>query len=830
MPTDKPAGAPAAKREGPAAKPSARKAKAKKKTKKKKKAAGKAARTPASKQATGEGPKAGPRRALVVVESPAKARTVKKYLGKGYVVKASVGHVKDLPKSRMAVDIEHGFAPQYETIRGKSKVLKEIKDAARDADVIYLAPDPDREGEAIAWHIAQELGKKHAGHTFRILFHEITQRAVLEAVAAPMPLNQRKFESQQTRRILDRLVGYQISPILWEKVRRGLSAGRVQSVAVRLVVEREAEIRAFIAEEYWSVTAELQKEHGQAGEKAFFAPVVRHRGEKFRPNNEAQAHAAVAAVQQAQLTIASVKKSERRRRPLAPLITSKLQQEAAGRLRYTAKRTMMLAQQLYEGIELGDEGSVGLITYMRTDSTRLSNDAITDVREFIGREFGNEYLPVAPVEYRNKKNAQDAHEAIRPTSTAYPPERVKAHLSPEQFNLYSLIWRSFVACQMEPAVYSQITALLEAGEYELRASGSTLLFPGFLRAYEGLSENAEADAASDSEDNDAKRPLPMLNDGDAIATLSVVPKQHFTQPPPRFSESTLVRELEESGIGRPSTYATILSTIVTRGYVEKVEGRFFPTELGLLVTELLLASFPAVLDVAFTAEMERQLDEVETGEVDWVRLLNDFYFGGFAESIERAKEAMRDVKREEVPTDHVCDKCSKTMMKKWGRNGSFLACEGYPACRNTRDYKRLPDGTIELVPELTTDEKCRLCKGGMVVKRGRYGQFLACQTYPECKGTRPMSIGVDCPNKCGNYLSERSSKRGRTFYGCAGFPACTFALWDRPIAGTCPMCSSPYLVRKYSKRDGVTIKCPNKECGYLRDPELDDQDARAVAS
>jgi DNA topoisomerase-1 len=831
-----PVAAPAPKK---AAKKTASKKKASKKKAskaKKKTAKAKATKKTASKKAGGGAesaaeatPKRRSARALVVVESPAKAKTVKKYLGAGYVVKASVGHVKDLPKSRIAVDIEHDFAPQYETIRGKSKVLKEIKDAAKEADLILLAPDPDREGEAIAWHIADELGAKDRARTYRILFHEITKRAVQEAVDAPRALDRLKFESQQARRVLDRLVGYQISPILWDKVRRGLSAGRVQSVAVRLVVEREAAVRAFVAEEYWSVQASLRRA-GHDG--AFFAQVVRKGDDKFRPQNEQEAEAARAAIDGHTLKVDGLKQSERRRKPSAPLITSKLQQEAAGRLRYTAKRTMMLAQQLYEGIELGEEGSVGLITYMRTDSPRLSKDAIADVRAHIEQRYGKDHLPDAPIEYKSKKSAQEAHEAIRPTSMAYPPERVQPYLTPEQFKLYSLVWRTFVACQMQPAIYEQSSATFRQGEYELRASGSRLLFAGFLAAFEGAEANAEAaerDGEGEGDGHNKDATLPPLAEGSTVEVAEVLPKQHFTQPPPRFSESSLVRELEEKGIGRPSTYATILSTIVTRGYVEKVEGRFFPSELGLLVTDLLLASFPKVLDVAFTAAIEAQLDEVETGEVDWVKLLGDFWFGGVQASLERAKIEMRDVKREEIPTDHKCDKCGKTMMQKWGRNGSFLACEGYPECRNTRDYKRTTDGTLELLPEPKTDLRCPSCDGPMVVKRGRFGQFLACETYPECKGTRPISIGVDCPARCGSYLSERRSKRGRTFYGCAGYPNCTFVSWDRPIAGSCPLCKAPYLLRKYSKKDGVTIRCSDKTCGYTRDPELDDEDARAVS-
>ncbi|MBE7190814.1 DNA topoisomerase, partial [Jatrophihabitans endophyticus] len=492
------------------------------------------------------------------------------------------------------------------------------------------------------------------------------------------------------------------------------------------------------------------------------------------------------------------------------------------------------AQQLYEGVELGDEGSVALITYMRTDSTRVSPGAAEEARQWVAATYGADHLPDEPPVYRSKKAAQDAHEAIRPTSLAYPPERVKAHLTPEQYKLYALVWRFYCASQMVPAVYAQVGVDVEAGDYALRATGSQLIFAGYLAVHQDVRLGAADEAPEEAVDAEAsggtaQEQLLALRAGQALTLQQLTPAQHFTQPPPRFSESTLVRELEECGIGRPSTYATILSTIVTRGYVLKDEGRFFPTELGLLVTELLTASFPQVLDVAFTAAMEEKLDDVETGSVDWVQLLHEFYFGGFADALERAKVEMRDVKREETPTDHACTDCGQTMLLKWGRNGSFLACSGYPDCRNTRDYVRRPDGTLEVVPEVRTDARCPTCSGEMVVKRGRFGQFIACANYPACKGTRPMSIGVDCPSACGSYVAERRSKRGRTFYGCAGYPNCTFVSWDRPVAGPCPSCGASYLLRKYSRKDGVTIRCPDKACGYTRDPELDDADARAVA-
>lgn len=766
-------------------------------------------------------------KALVVVESPAKARTIKKYLGPDYVVKASVGHIKDLPKSKLSVDIDNGFTPNYEVIRGKRKVLNEIKEAARNAEQILLAPDPDREGEAIACHIHQELGKRYQAITKRIVFNEITEKAIRAAVDSPQDLQMARYNAQQARRILDRLVGYHISPILWDKVRRGLSAGRVQSVAVRLVVEREQSIRAFVSEEYWTIECTLR---GQSP-PAFVATVVKEHDKKFNPRTAAAAESATTVLSTAEFHCVQCTKRQRRRRARAPLITSTLQQDAASRLRFTAKRTMMIAQQLYEGVELGDEGAVALITYMRTDSTRVSTEALEAVRGHIRSSFGDAYLPAAANTYKSKKSAQEAHEAIRPTALENPPEKVRRFLNRDQYQLYLLIWRAFVASQMVPAVCDQTTLDIVAAPYGLRATGSTMTFPGFLAAWEGYAATAPGSEQADADKPEAKdKLLPPINEGDHLACDAVSPQQHFTQPPPRFSESTLVKELEDKGIGRPSTYAAILSTVVARAYVIKEEDRFQPTELGELITTLLLESFPQVLDVEFTARMEDALDEVENGATDWQLLLKDFYFGGFKEACTTAAEQMRNVKREEIPTEHQCKLCGETMLIKWGRNGSFVACKGYPKCRNTGEYKRGDDGTIEILPEKATEQRCPECTMVMVVKRGRYGEFLACTSYPECKGTRPISIGVACPEGCGGYVAERRSGRGRVFYGCSSYPECTFACWSRPVPGPCPACQHNYLVRKYSKRDGVRIKCPTKECPYERDPELDDDDQKAVVS
>ncbi|KFE62124.1 type I DNA topoisomerase [Hyalangium minutum] len=757
---------------------------------------------------------------LVVVESPAKAKTIKKYLGSGYTVKASVGHIKDLPKSKIGVDVEHDFQPEYHVIKGKEKVLNELKKVAKNVDRVFLATDPDREGEAIAWHIHEELGHKDAQ---RVLFNEITKKAIQEAIAQPRQLNQESYDSQQTRRILDRLVGYQISPLLWKKIRRGLSAGRVQSVAVRLICEREESIKAFVPEEYWTLDALLE---GPAGPPPFKAKLSKVDGKKVELKDRATTDGLVAELQGADFSVAKVDRKERRRNAPAPFITSKLQQEAANRLSFTAKKTMTLAQKLYEGVPLGEEGQTALITYMRTDSTRLSDDAVKAVREFIGSKYGVESLPPEPVQYKSKKSAQDAHEAIRPVSLEYPPERVRPFFEAmgeeDMFRLYELIWNRFVACQMMPAVYDQTSADITAGRATFRASGSTLKFPGYLAVYgasltpEEESEKEKAKAAGEEGAEDATGELPVLNDGDKIRLNKLLNEQHFTQPPPRFSEATLVKELEEQGIGRPSTYAAILSTIQDKKYVEKLEGRFRPTDLGQMTNEMLVKHFPKEMDVAFTANLEEKLDQISEGGANWKAVLQDFY-GPFKETLEKAEAEMRDVKREEIKTDIACEKCGNVMVIKFGKMGHFLACSNYPECKNTKDFKRDAEGKIVIVEEETTDEKCENCGKPMVIKRGRFGRFLACSGYPECKTSKPISIGVNCPECKQGYLTERRSGRGKIFFGCNRYPDCKFAAWDRPLAETCPSCQSPYLLQKFSKRDGAYVACPNKECDYRRE-------------
>jgi DNA topoisomerase-1 len=752
-------------------------------------------------------------RYLVVVESPAKAKTIKKYLGSGYAVKASVGHVKDLPKSKMGIDVEHDFRPEYHVIPSKEKALGELKKAAVGAEQVFLATDPDREGEAIAWHLHEELRHPNA---VRVLFNEITKKAIQEAIAHPHELDQAMYDSQQTRRILDRLVGYQISPLLWKKVRRGLSAGRVQSVAVRLIVEREREIKAFVPVEYWTLEAELEGN----SPPPFRARLAKLDGKKAEVPDQATADALLEELRRADYRVAMVERRERRRNAPAPFITSKLQQEAANRLHFTAKKTMTLAQRLYEGVELGDEGQTALITYMRTDSVRLSDDAVKAAREYIAATYGKEALPDEPVVYRSRKSAQDAHEAIRPVSMEWPPERVRSFLEPDMARLYELIWNRFVACQMKPAVYDQTTVEISAGRATFRAAGSILKFAGYLAVY-GMAPTTEEESEAQKAGEEARSDegtvqLPELAEGDRLRLVGqgLVPEQHFTQPPPRFTEASLVKELEEDGIGRPSTYASILSVIQDKKYVEKIEGRFHPTELGTITTEELVKHFPHEMDVSFTAGMEERLDQISEGEADWRRVLRDFY-DPFQATLAKAEQEMRDVKREEIPTDVNCEKCGKMMAIKWGKMGRFLACTGYPDCKNTKDFKEV-DGKVVPVEEEPTDETCEKCGRPMVIKRGRFGRFMACSGYPECKTSKPLSIGVACPTCKVGYLTERRSRRGKIFFGCNRYPDCTFAAWDRPLPEACPKCASPYLLQKYSKRDGARIVCPNKECDYTR--------------
>jgi DNA topoisomerase I len=754
---------------------------------------------------------------LVVVESPTKVRTIKKYLGSDYNVAATVGHIKDLPSKDLGIDIDNNFTPQYRTIPGKSKVLSQLKSAAGDATDIYLAPDPDREGEAIAWHTSEVLKKK--GRTFhRVLFHELTKKAILESMTKAKDMDRDKYEAQQARRILDRLVGYQISPLLWRKVKGGLSAGRVQSVAVRIICDRERAIQAFTPVEYWSITANLK---GKVP-PVFAAKLVRKNGEKIEIPDEATATGILRDLEAAPFILDKIVRRTTRRNPLPPFITSKLQQEAIQKLRFSAKKTMMVAQQLYEGIDLGPGEPVGLITYMRTDSTRIADEAAQEALALINERFGKEYAIAKPRFFKNKNKAQDAHEAIRPTSVYHTPDQVKPYLSKDQLVLYTMIWQRFVASQMAQALIDQKTLSITAGDYTFTASGSSIKFPGFLALYQTADDEAES--------NKKSQPLPELVEKSPLELLGIDPKQHFTQPPPRFSEASLVKELEENGIGRPSTYAAILSTIRGKGYVELIKRYFKPTELGFIVNDLLIANFPEILDVEFTARLETDLDRVEQAEVEALTILKQFY-GPFSRKLAEAGESMLSVKGVGMPTDLTCPLCKKKPLRiKMGKNGHFLACSGYPECTYSSDYERDEKGGIAPVAPVqseATDKVCELCGKPMVVKRGRYGDFLACTGYPECKHTQSLnsgpnakSTGVACPEKgCDGEVVEKSSKRGKIFFGCNRYPKCSFASWDRPVATPCPICGHAYMVEKTTKRDGTMHVCPNRDCRHKQAPD-----------
>lgn len=757
-------------------------------------------------------------KSLIIVESPSKAKTINKYVGRKYTVMASVGHVKDLPKKTLGVDIEDGFEPEYVVIAGKQTILNNIKKEAKKAERIFLAPDPDREGEAIAFHIAQELNGD-SGRIFRVLFNEITERGIREAMSHPGKIDQQKVDAQQARRILDRIVGYKLSPLLWDKVRRGLSAGRVQSVAVRLICEREKERQAFVSEEYWSVTAQLEGRNPPP----FSARLIEIGKKEAKISDGSAANRAVEALRGETFRVRKIEKKERKRNPLPPFITSRLQQEASRKLRFTAKRTMMIAQQLYEGVELGPEGPMGLITYMRTDSTRIAQEAIDEARRFVVSHLGEDYLPAKPQIYSNKKRTQDAHEAIRPTSSARTPESVRAYLSKDQYELYKLIWYRFVACQMAPAELEVTKVDIEAGTYLFRANGSVVKFAGFTALYREAHDDKTIEEKSaepePDKDQDGENELPVLEEGETLRLEDLASKQHFTQPPPRYTEALLIKDLEEKGIGRPSTYHTILSTIVDRKYVEKEAGRLYPTDLGSTVNELLVEHFPDLLNVQFTARMENELDEVEEGEKPWVETVQEFY-QPFSERLTKAKKEMRDVKREEIPTEIVCEKCSRNMVIKWGRHGRFLACPGYPDCKNTKEFVE-EGGKVRVVEKQSeVMEKCPNCEHPLVVKTGKFGKFLACSDYPTCKFTKAMGTGVRCTQEgCDGELVVKRTRRGKAFYGCSRYPKCTFALWDRPISKACPQCAAPFLVEKYSKKTGPMVACINKECGYRESDE-----------
>ncbi|OGW37781.1 MAG: DNA topoisomerase I [Nitrospirae bacterium RBG_13_39_12] len=757
---------------------------------------------------------------LVIVESPAKAKTIHKILGKDFTVKASIGHVKDLPAKDLGVDIENKFTPHYVVIPGKEKIIRELKKASKEADKVYLAPDPDREGEAIAWHIAYEISDKKSKSSnekiYRIIFNEITERAVREAIKNPEKIDMNKVDAQQARRILDRLVGYGLSPLLWRKVRRGLSAGRVQSVAVRLIVDREREIEEFKSEEYWSINAEFEG----SLPPSIWARLYRINEQSTTdnrfliPNGEA-ASTIVDDLKGKEFVLDKIERKQRKRMPFPPFITSTLQQEAARKLRYPAKKTMIIAQQLYEGIELGEEGAVGLITYMRTDSHRVAREAQDWARKFIEEAYGKKYVPEKPPFYKSKASAQEAHEAIRPTYSDKKPETVKQFLTKEQFSLYSLIWNRFVSSQMAPAQLEQTTLIItplyppeSKGGYEFRASGTVVRFDGFMALY--------TESKDEIEDENGLT-LPALKENERLNLLNLQPKQHFTQPPPRYSEATLVKALEEKGIGRPSTYAAILSTIQDRKYVQKTDAKFSPTELGTVVNDYLVERFSELIDVNFTAKLEDELDHIEDGKLKWLKVINDFY-KPFKSVLEDAIKTTGKVKPKDIPTETVCEKCGKPMVIRWGRHGRFLACSGFPKCKNTKPLQtegaeQNTQGTEQISQQ--TEEKCEKCGSPMVVKAGRFGKFLACSKYPECKNTKSISTGIKCP-KDGGDIVERRSKKGKPFWSCSNYPKCKFATWYKPVPNKCPKCNADFLFEKRDKSGNITLFCHNKECGYKK--------------
>ena len=740
--------------------------------------------------------------ALVVVESPTKAKTIGKYLGRGYTVKATVGHVRDLPQRELGVDVENGFTPKYVTIKEKAKTLAEIKKAAKQSDRVLIATDPDREGEAIAWHVADQIGNGHKVR--RVLFHEITKDAIAQALAHPVDIDQRKVDAQQARRVLDRLVGYKASPLLWKSIKTGLSAGRVQTVALRLICEREEEIRRFVAQEYWTIEADLEKD-GQR----FQARLHKLDGHKPEIKDEATARAIVAEAERLPFVVTSARTGSRKKGAPAPFTTSTLQQEAAKQFGFSARRTMRAAQQLYEGVEIGEEGPVGLITYMRTDSVRVAESALAQLRAFIRENFDAPYLPSAPNQHKSGRGGgaarvQDAHEAIRPTDVTRRPEGLKKQLAPDLFKLYQLIWRRFVASQMTPSQYETTTVDFDLGRFLFRATGSRVLFDGYRVLYH---EGHEPEEGKDPED---LAPIPPLVVGDAVRVLQIVPNQHFTEPPPRYSQASLVKTLEEKGIGRPSTYAAIISTLQDRWYATTKDRRFHPTPLGEKVWKVMKQCFPAVFEVGFTAQMENELDKVEDGDLAWREVLGEFW-GPFAQALSAVDlpAIIHDVHDLSNLHTERCPTCGSELVVKSGRFGPFIACARYPECRFTKPIGR------DKVPDKPTDEVCRECGAPMVIKTGRFGEFLACTRYPKCTHTRPVPLGIKCP-KCGegDIAERRTRKRGRNFYGCTRYPDCDYSVWNKPVVVACPSCGFVGMEEKRTKAmgGGASRKC--MKCGH----------------
>jgi DNA topoisomerase-1 len=744
------------------------------------------------------------KRSLVVVESPTKVKTIQKYLDGKFIVKASMGHVRDLPKSQLGVDPKKNFKPKYVISPAKQKVLEDLKKAAEKSEALYVATDPDREGEAIGWHLAQELAvdKKKV---YRITFNEITERAVKAAFTKPGKIDMHKVDAQQARRVLDRLVGYSLSPLLWDKVQRGLSAGRVQSVAVRLIVDREREIGVFVPVEYWSLHARLSAKHPPE----FEATLREVAGEKASLTTEDETRALVARLDGQRFVVRSVTRGERRRNPAPPFITSTLQQDAGRKLGFSAKKTMTVAQQLYEGIELGDEGAVGLITYMRTDSVRIAQEAQAEARRWATERLGAEYLPDAPPTYKSRGSAQEAHEAIRPSDVNREPKAVARFLTKDQLALYRLVWERFLASQLMPAVYDTVAADVVAGDCVFRAQGQTLKFKGFTAVYVESREDDETAA-----DDEADRAMPVLEEGEVLTLHGLDPKQHFTQPPPRYTEASLIKALEELGIGRPSTYASILGTIINdRGYVRRERRTLFPTELGIAVTDKLLPFFSDIMNVEFTAQMEGELDKVEEGELSWVDTIKEFY-EPFKRDLARAKKEMGSEKAG-VPIGEACPECGGDLLERRGRFGKFIACSNYPDCK----YKRNLPGS-ERAEDQPTDEICPTCGKPMVIKHGRFGKFIACSGYPDCKTTKPVTLGIACPQTgCAGQLVERRSRKGRTFYGCSAYPACSFVVWQRPVAEPCPKCGATFLTERVARGRQVRT-CVREGCDYKQEEEI----------
>lgn len=804
-----------------AKKTSSKKKTAKKKTAKKKTAKKKT--TKASKTAKKKTTKKKATRdlgdySLVVVESPSKAKTIKKYLGKGFQVVASNGHIKDLPKSKLGVDIKDNFSIDLVPITGKKDKIERIQELAKKAQAIYLAPDMDREGEAIAHHLAEEIGKKSKVH--RVVFNAVTKTAVKEAIDNPTQLNKPMYDSQKTRRVLDRLVGYKISPILWDKVQRGISAGRVQSVALRIIVEREDAIKAFEPEQWFSIHGEMNKDNTAFEIKYYGEEATK----KTELNEQKFTDKIVSDVKGKDFNVVDVKKRERKQNPTPPFTTSKLQQEAANKLGFTAKRTMMVAQKLYEGVNLRDHGMQGLITYMRTDSVRTAPEAMESLRDFIKDKYGKDYLPTDPIMYTKKKGnskVQDAHEAIRPTSLTYTPDEVRGDLEPDQQKLYELIWNKFISSQMSQAIIDQTSVTMECEGHFFKATGSIIKFPGFRTVYlEAAAEKASKKGGDDEENlNDVKSGLlPEIEKGEKLkATKNPEAVEHWTSPPPRYNEASLVKDLEEKGIGRPSTYAAIISNIQDRGYVEKVENRFIPTELGIVVCRMLVESFPNVMDVDFTAKVEGLLDQIEEGDITWKKVLKDFW-KGFEKTLEKAKEEMKNLKKQLIPTGINCKKCEDGEYHiKWGRNGQFLACSNYPDCNSTFDFRKDLEGTIHILPKNWFHDPCPTCNKKLEVKTGKYGRFVRCEDYPQCDTTLPYTLPITCPSCKVGKFAEKKSRYGKMFYGCSNYPNCENAMWTKPFEHDCPGCGFPIMGERITKREGHQLQCP--QCKHKVDWE-----------